>query len=396
VRILLLVDAYFPGGTSQAKLMRDLGVELRRRGHEVVVVTPSDAVRSPLDVRTEDDLLVARVRTGRLKGTPRLLRAIREERLSAMIWRAARRFFATHRCDVVVFYSPSIFFGHLAARLKRLWGCRTYLVLRDIFPQWAVDAGLIRKGGLAYRFFRWRETQQYDAADVIGVQSPANLDYFRVQLPRYQPKLEVLYSWTDPDPGLLPEVHLRRRLGLRDEVVFLFGGNLGVANGLDAILRLARSVRHDGSMFFVLMGGGTEVARLERRITEESLTNVKLLPALNQLEYLAALREVDVGLISLGHKLRTDNYPGKFLGYIQSSLPVLASINPESTLGALLVEHDAGRWANNDDDAELVRQATVLAHDRELRRRLGANARRLLEARFSVGAAVDQILEHAG
>lgn len=389
MRILLLVDCYLPHPKSQAKLIHDLGVELVRQGHEVAVVAPSDSVGAPLEVATEDGLTVARVRGPRIKGAGKVLRAIHEERLSSLLWRRGRPFFEQRRFDLVVYYSPTIFFGKLVRRLKRLWGCPAYLILRDIFPQWAVDAGVLRKR-LVWRFFRRRELQQYAAADVIGVQSPRNLDYFRAELPGRPYRLEVLYNWTLLDEGELAGDGLRARLGLTDEVIFFYGGNIGVAQDMDNILRLAASFPREPRALFLLVGDGSEVPRLEEKLRRERIGNVRILPAVGQRQYLSMLREVDVGLISLDRRLKTQNFPGKMLGYMQAALPILASLNAGNDSASILTEAEAGLCALNGDDGQLLRHAVALAGDPELRRRLGARGRKLLEARFSASAAARQ------
>src|SRR5436853_3490420 len=203
VRILIIVDCYYPTTKSSAKLVHDLGVEFCAQGHQVTVLAPSDAITNRSQVTMEEGLRIVHVRTGKIKGASLVARAWREARLSGDLWRGAREFLIENPHDGIVFYSPSIFFGALVQRLKKSWQCRSYLILRDIFPQWAVDAGILKKG-LVYRYFRRRELQQYSAADVIGVQTPANLKYFSEQLPQEQYRLEVLFNWTPLEEPNVP------------------------------------------------------------------------------------------------------------------------------------------------------------------------------------------------
>jgi len=169
--------------------------------------------------------------------------------------------------------------------------------------------------------------QQYAAADVIGVQTPANLQYFAEQLPHEPYRLEVLFNWTPLEEPNVPRSDYRSQLGLNDKVVFFFGGNLGVAQDMDNILRLAESLKTEPKATFLLVGEGSEVPRLKKAIEVKRLTNVLLLPAVAQQEYLGMLADVDIGLISLDKRLTTQNVPGKLMGYMQYSKPVLASVN---------------------------------------------------------------------
>jgi len=194
MRILILVDCYLPSTKSSAKLVHDLAVEWVRQGHEPVVAAPDDALSTPSEISSEEGVTVLRVRTGRIKGASKVRRAINEWRLPSVLWKAGKSFFRSHPCDLVVYYSPTIFFAPLVRRLKRMWRCSAVLVLRDIFPQWAVDAGVLRRGSLPWRFFRRVEFQQYAEADVICVQSPANLAYFEQQGLAGRYRLDVLYN----------------------------------------------------------------------------------------------------------------------------------------------------------------------------------------------------------
>ena len=392
MRILLLVDCYLPSHKSGAKQIHDLGVELRRQGHQVTILTTTHEIAPSFEVTMEDELRVARVKTRRIKGASKPLRGLSEMRLSAFVWRRAGNFLADNPADLIVFYSPTIFWGSLVRRLKLLWRCPAYLILRDIFPEWAVNAGVLRRG-LIYRYFRRKEMQQYGSADVIAVQSPGDLEYFARNFAQQPYRLEVLYNWTTLHEPNLPQTHYRAQLELQNKVVFFYGGNLGVAQDVDNLVRLASSLTGHPQIRFVLVGEGSEVGRLQKVIAEKNLRNIQLLPPVEQRTYLSMLGECDVGLITLDRRLTTHNIPGKLLGYLYWGIPVLASINPGNDLFELIGKRQAGFcFANGEDDK--LRAATLqLAADAQLRVQMGKNGRRLLEEIFSVEAAARQILQ---
>lgn len=392
MRILVLVDCYLPCPKSSAKLVHDLGIEMLRQGHEVAIAAPDDALDSPCSVSTEEGLEIVRVRTGQIKGASRILRAYHEFRLSKVMWRGARHYFEARQFDLIVFYSPTIFFSGLVKRLKGLWDCPAYMILRDIFPQWSIDAGVLREG-LVSRAFRFCEQLQYRVADVVGVQSPANLEYFD-HLPRlWGPEVEVLYNWTALSEPAIPRTNYRTQWGLEDKIVFFYGGNLGVAQDMNNMLRLAGHLSDEPRAHFLLVGEGSEFARLQRTIAAQRLANVSLYPSVGQAAYLGMLAEFDVGLISLDRSLRTQNFPGKMLGYMYHSLPILASLNPGNDLGTLLEQEKAGLVCVNGDDQRLAAHARELVESAVLRAELGRNGRRLLESTFSAERAATQILQ---
>ena len=393
MRILVVVDCYLPSPKSGAKQIHDLGVEFRRLGHEVNILAPSDAIAEPLEIAHEEGMRVVRVRTGKIKATTRILRAFHEARLSKNLWKGAGRFLRENPCDLVVFYSPTIFLAELVRELKREWGCPAYLILRDIFPQWALDMGILRPGP-ALSYLRRKERQQYSVADVIAPISNGDLHYFSRRFPHSHYRLEVLYIWASAEEANLPVTSYRRQLGLEDKVVFFYGGNIGVAQDMDNIVRLAANVSHDPRIHFLIVGEGTGAGQMTQSIAARDLKNIQVLPAVAQREYLAMVAEFDVGLVTLDRRLKTHNVPAKMLSYLYWGKPVLASINPGNDLFAILSECPAGLCLANGDDAELSAAALRLASDAALRDVMGKNARCLLESKFSVRAAAERILRH--
>lgn len=374
--------------------MHDLGVALRALGQDVTILCSSDQVFESVQITNEGGLRVIRVKN-KTRYKLRPIRALREMRLSAALWRAASPVLSKEHCDLVIFYSPTIFLGEIVQRLKRLWGCGAYLVLRDIFPKWALDVGLLRKG-LIYRYFRKKEIEQYRAADIIGVESPANLDYFAREVPPGPYQVEVLYNWASLNHTNLASASYRAGLELGDKVVFVYAGNIGIAQDLNNIVRLAANTASDPRIQFLVVGDGTEEASLKREATARQLKNLRILPALSQQDCLAMLSEFDVGLVSLNRCLTTHNIPGKMLSYMHCSMPILASVNPRNDVIDLIHRNNIGISLANGDDLQLAAAAIRLADHPELRHTMGNNSRRLLERQFSADGAARQILRAFG
>jgi glycosyltransferase involved in cell wall biosynthesis len=374
-------------------MIHELGLQFLRQGNDVILLTPSATISHSVAISEEHGIQVVRVKTGKLKGVSRFRRALVEITLSATLWRGAGAFLKANSCDLIVYYSPTIFFGPLVKKLKALWNCPSYLVLRDIFPKWAVETGVLRKG-LPYWLFRYMELGQYKAADVIGVESAGNLAYFMGELAERCFRVEVLRSWAPTHGSRVGKSWYRRQLQLEDKVVFFYGGNIGVAQDVDNIVRLAKNLKEHANIFFLLVGEGSEVARLNQFIRELKLHNIKILPAVPQEQYFSMLSEFDVGIVSLHRSLTSHNIPGKLLGYLSCARPVLASVNPGNDIRRVLEEAGAGLCCENGDDDQLRDAAIRLAADTKLRETMGRNSHRLLETVFSDRAAADQILSH--
>jgi len=393
MRLLLVSDCCYPSTKSSAKLMHDLAAEFARQGHDVTLLAISNDPPMPTEILAMEGYRLFRVCAGRTKGAGKVTRAVNEILFPSIVWRAAGAWLRAYPHDMIIYYSPSIFFGPLVAKLKRLWKVPSYLILRDIFPDWAREAGVL-SGGPAYRFFKWREQVNYDAADVVAVQSPANLAAFARYNPHRRDRMEVLFNWTDT--ALPPHGNHRQRLGLDGKIVFFYGGNIGVAQDMDNLLRLAVSLGDEPRAYFLLVGSGTEAARLARAAETEGLRNFRVMQACGQQEYLEMLQEFDIGLITLDRRLQSANVPGKLLGYLQCGMPTLASVNPGNDLADILRESGAGLVSINGEDALLHANARRLVQDDALRAQMGAAARRLQARHFDVATAARQILSAFG
>jgi len=390
MKILYLVDSYYPEIRSATRLARDLTREWVAQGHAVTLLTPSPDLKNPVSEAVDDGVHVLRVRSARSKGVNRLSRALAEIRLPSIVWHNAGRYLAEHRHDLIVSYSPTIFFGPLVRRLKRLWQAPSYLILRDIFPLWAADAGVISRRNPVYRYFDHMAHVQYAAADIIGVQSSGDLRHF-VDTP-YRP--EVLYNWFAPEPPASDGVDRRAIYGLVNRFVFFYGGNIGVAQNLDIVLRLAADLADDPRAYFLLVGEGSEADRLAGLIEQRRLTNISIRPPIPETEYFRLLAEMDVGLLSLDPRLTNNNFPAKLLGYLSLGKPVLAALNAGHELFGLLADAEAGLCAAADDYPRLLAHARALLADPTAARRMGEQGRRLGAERFSAPAAARQITRH--
>lgn len=393
MRILLIVVYYKPYTMSSANLIHDLALEFYRQGHEPIVLAPDENISTDTQLTIEEGIKVFRIRTGKIKSAHKILRAYNEIKLSSFFWKKGKRFFNDNPCDLIIYYSPTIFWGVLVKKLKRQFQCPSYLILGDIFPQWALEAGVLRKG-LIYYYFKMKERQNYDAANIIRLQSPGNLPYFKNSRLDKKYHLEVVYNWMNLDRKVIRTGSFRNLLGLQEKFVFFYGGNLGIAQDIENIIRLAERLKNEPSAYFLLVGGGSEVIRLNSEIVSRGLTNISIFEQVNESDYLSMLSEFDVGLISINRNLTSQNFPGKLMDYMYLSKPILASINPGNDLKELLEENVAGLVCINGEDEKFAEYALRLMIDSQLRDQLVRNARKLLDCTFSVSTAAKKILSH--
>lgn len=391
MRIALIADAYPPLRSSGAVQLRDLSQEFVRQGHDVTVIVPTNLISTPWAIETLEGVQVLRVKAMQTRDTPYVKRTLAELALSRFVRKGLEQSpLRDTKWDGVVWYSPTIFFGSAAAWLKKKSGCPSYLIIRDIFPEWAVDLGLMSRGGLVHRFFKYFEQVQYDAADTIGVQSPAGLPYFSEWKTRPGRQLEVLQNWLAPAKNVGCSISIADG-PLAGRRIFVYAGNMGTAQGMDMVLGLAERTKNRPDIGFLLVGRGSDVERLKALAAEKELSNVLFHDEIDPKEVQGLLAQCHVGLVMLDPRHKTHNVPGKFLTYMQAGLPVLARINAGNDLIDLIAEEGVGRAyvGHSLDDFYKLAAELCACNDQE---KMSINAKRLSDRLYSSRAAVEQIV----
>ncbi|AXC65821.1 glycosyltransferase family 4 protein [Salmonella enterica] len=389
MKLALIIDDYLPHSTRVgAKMFHELALQLNLRGHEITVITPSLNQKDELVIEQLDNIFIWRFRSGVLKDTGKIRRAINETLLSFRAWKAIRREIRHIHFDGIVYYSPSIFWGGLVRKLKKYYRCPAYLVLRDIFPQWAVDADIIKRGSLTERYFNFFEVQSYKQASRIGLMSQKNLEVFSLE--HHDFPCEVLRNWAAPEKinQFAKDFYsIRTELGLHDKIIFFYGGNIGHAQDMANLMRLVKNMSDAQNAHFLFVGQGDEVGLINKLAEEWKLKYFTYLPSVNQRKFKMILSEIDIGLFSLSAKHTAHNFPGKLLGYMVESVPILGSVNAGNDLLDIVNSHSAGVIHINGEDEKLLESARLLLNNESLRKQLGKNAYKLLEAEFSVDSA---------
>jgi glycosyltransferase involved in cell wall biosynthesis len=391
MRIVLIADAFPPMRTSGAVQMRDLAQEFLRQGHRPTVLVPSPGLGMAWAREEVDGVEVLRLGSPRTKDVSHLRRTFAELMMPYEMLKNLRSSpLAEGRWGAVVWYSPSIFLGPVARWLKRRSGCAAYLIVRDIFPEWAVDMGLMGRG-LPYWFFKLVELYQYAVADTIGVQTPANLPYFDRWPVRSSRRVEVLQNWLADAPDIGSSICVASG-PLAGRTVFVYAGNMGVAQGMDILVDLAERLRARTDIGFLFVGRGSESQRLREDVKRRLLDNVVFRDEVDPTEIAGLYAQCHVGLVALDRRHKTHNVPGKFLSYMQAGLPVLANINAGNELVTLIDRERVGKACTNHSVETLESLACELVEELGVDLRIADRCRALSARMFSPTAVVEQVL----
>lgn len=392
MRIAVVADTFAPLRTSGAVQLGDLVEALVREGNEVTVLVPDHTIRTGARLEKHRGATVARLASPRTKDINNFRRLIAEVLMPYAMWRSWRKVDADERgFEGIVFYSPSIFFPPLVERLAKRGNARRYLIIRDIFPDWAIDVGKIKPGVVSMLLKRFAR-RQFAAADVIGVQTPGNLAYFE-QLARPGQRIEVLHNWLAdrPDNGCSVDLSASK---LRGRKLAVYAGNIGIAQDLRIVLDMADKLRARRDIGFVFVGRGSDVDSLKESARKKSLDNVLFYDEIDPDEIPGLYRQCSVGLLVLDPRHRTHNIPGKFLSYMASGLPVLGIVNPNNDLLHLIREHSVGLCFGHREIDDLVQGIQVMIDDCAEKSGVAERCKALSRALFSAEAAASQVVKN--
>lgn len=392
MNILIIADDYLPQSKKvSAKMLHEIACYFKAQNHCVTCVVANvydDALYEVLD-----DIIIYRFNCGRTKNVNKFRRLINEFKFSNNVWKVIKSN-PNIKADLVIYYSPSIFFGKAIKKIKKHFGIPSYLILRDFFPQWVIDHGIIKEKSLIASILRYYEKINYQAADFIGVMSPENLKWFNQYTKNdYINRSHVLYNWVDKNflNYIKTNNDFRNKYQINDKIIFIYGGNIGHSQNLMSIIKLASSLKQKSEAFFLLIGQGDEYSLIDKKIKELSLTNIMLMPAMSQNEYYSIQKISDIGLFCLNSSHKTHNFPGKLLGYMAQGMPILGCVNQGNDL-IEIINNNSGYISITGDEASMIKNAIKLIDDKVERKTCSENSIILLNKYFDVSSAANLIL----
>lgn len=398
MKILLLTDSYPPEIRSASQLMYELAQEFVRRNHQVTVITAAAGYNlapgeqkpptRPVTVSKEEGVKVVRVMTGPCHNVGPILRGIGQLTLPFSLTLGG---LLAGPADVVYVYSPPLTMAVGAVVLGWLKRAPCVVNVQDLFPQNAIDLGVL-KGRLPIALFRAMEYWVYKHATAITVHSEGNRKEIGRQVPDPR-RISVVHNWVDLDayrPGQAA-MTFRARHGLEGTFLLMFAGVMGYAQDLETVIEAASRLRARKDIVFLLIGDGVGKPALVRKVEELGLSNVRFFPWVRPEDYPNVLAEVDVGLVTLKKTMKTPVVPSKLLGFMAAGKPVLAGLNPESDAVSIVTQSGCGLAVPPGDADAMAEAVRTLSASAAGGRAMGARGRAYAEAHFSKSKTVDQL-----
>ena len=346
----------------------------------------------------DENYSLLKVKTLNIQKTNFIEKGIGTILLEYQFEQAINRYFKQIRFDLILYSTPPITLTRIIEKIKTRDRAKTYLLLKDIFPQNAVDIGMMSPKGIFYRLFRKKEQKLYQLSDYIGCMSPANVQF----LSEHNPEINSEHIEVCPNSVELATNHavvdkdkIRKKFDIPvDSVVFIYGGNLGKPQGLDFLLRILDSNRDKNDRYFMVVGSGTEYGKISQWFEDNKPENAQLLSALPKMDYDELVESCDVGLIFLDPRFTIPNYPSRLLSYLEYKMPVLMATDVNTDIGSIAEENGYGFWCENADLEKFNLLLDILASDPSLRNQMGENGYKFLEENYTVEKSYEIIMRH--
>ena len=382
-------------------IYQDLLRKFSNEGHDVTIVTPVERRKGiSTNFSKKGSVSILQVKTFNIQKTNIIEKGIGTLAIEYQYLSAIKKYLTNKKFDLVLYSTPPITFTNIIRFIKERDGAKTYLLLKDIFPQNAVDMKLMSNTSFLFKYFRKKEKQLYSISDRIGCMSKANVD-FVLKHNHYiqQDKIEInpnsveIQYFKELELGEKSKIKSKFKIP-ENKKTFIYGGNLGKPQGIDFLISTLNSKKDDENVFFVIVGSGTEYYKIEDWIKKNNPKNVLFLAALPKNEYDLLVQVCDVGLIFLHKDFTIPNYPSRLLSYLEFKMPVLAATDSNTDVGLDLLKNKCGLAVISNDLQNMVNAIdSFLDMDVDTFEEMRQNSFRFLQKDFQVKDSYYKIIK---
>lgn len=390
---IIYISSTASGMRSQS-IYFDLMQEFVRNGHEVYCVYAEEK-RNNQDTHTflENDVTYLGVKTGNLSKNPNLIsKGMATLMIDKQYRKAIDKFFGSETFDLVLYSTPPITFIETLRYFKKR-NEMIYLMLKDIFPQNAIDLKMFKENGLLHKFFKRKEKTNYDLSDFIGVMSPANRDFLLNDYPELENKVAVLPNAIKIKDDEAINVS-RADLGLpENDLIYLYGGNIGKPQSPEFIIKCIDQIEVLKGTKFVICGWGAETEKIVRYIKDKNVQNTLYLGQKSVETFNQITRLSDVGLIFLDYNFTIPNFPQRLLSYMEARIPVICATDEATDMGRIAEDNNFGFYVPSNNSKLWLDKVEILKNNKKLRESMGINANNYLKNNYDVRLSYDLIMK---
>lgn len=395
---ILYLTTSFPRKKDGDTIYTDLAEELKKKGHKVTICVADQNLTIPFEYLVERDLIQYRIKVPKYYNVNLFMKGISILLQPFYIKKGLKKIKDLNSYGVILYEAPPISNMSIVKWLKKKTQAKSYLMLKDIFPQNAIDLKIIKRNSLIHCYFRNKEKKLYEVSDIIGCMSASNMEYLlghntiNSNKVKYFPNTKAINKYNANDDF----VSIRNKYGIPlNSTVFIFGGNMGKPQYMDLHKKAIIHYKNSNEIFFIFVGRGTDRYIIEETINDYLIENTLLLSEIHRDEYEKLVLASDVGLITLNPLFTIPNYPSRILSYMEYAKPVLAATDSITDIKKLIIESKSGFWVNSNDFNGYIDIIGEIIESRNLID-LGRNAREYFLDNFTVDKSVIYLETHIG
>lgn len=402
MRILILSDHFHPDLSSGGRLWTELSAALVERGEMVSVLTAFSSYNSEFAGSARDvyrGINIRRVASTRFARKNLAGRLSNEVSFCISVF--SRAVFHP-RPDVILTLSSPPFLPLFVTLLSKLRRIPFVYVMYDVFPDIAVQTGLLAPGSPIVKFWGGFSKLALRNATRIVVIGRCMQEVIETKIGSANVPIDVIHNWSD-SRQLYPisrskNPFFERFPELRDKFIVQYSGNLGRFQDFETILGVAEQLLPRTEIHFLIIGDGFRRQWLTDEIDKRNLLNVSLLPFQPQAELIYSLNAADVSLVTLERGAEGLGVPSKFYPILAVGKPVVAVMHTSAEVARTVREAQVGEVVRQGDVSGLAAVVRQLAGDRGATEEMGVRSLELFLREFDLPVAVQRyqrVLERA-
>ncbi|MFV0235103.1 glycosyltransferase family 4 protein [Empedobacter stercoris] len=378
-------------------IYQDLLRKFRNEGHQLTIVTPVERrKRIPTNFSSKEGINILQVKTFNITKKNVIEKGIGTLAIEYQYLQAVKKYLKNIKFDLILYSTPPITLVKVIEFIKKRDNAYSYLLLKDIFPQNAIDMKMMKPDGFLHRYFVKKEKELYKVSDKIGCMSPANVDFIVKHNPEINPeKVEVNPNSIDPIEikyTVEEKIEVRSKYDLPlDKKILVYGGNLGKPQGLDFLIETIKACKNSNA-YFLIVGDGTEFPKLKEWFDVNKPNNAKLLQRLPKEDYVKMLAACDIGLIFLHKDFLIPNFPSRLLSYLEMKKPIIAATDSNTDIGDIIEQNNCGKKVIAGDIEQMLNVINELLE--EDLKKYEQNCINLLNNEYLVERSYQIIISH--
>ena len=377
----------------------DLIRKFDEEGHNIFVVSPSERkYNETTSLKITGNVQLLSIWTFNFQKTNLFEKSISTLTFDTKFKNGIKRYLNNIDFQICIYTTPPITYLSTLKYIKKRYNPILYLLLKDIFPQNAVDLNMINKKGIIYKYFRKKEEELYKISDYIGCLSKANVEfilnnnnYIKTEKIEINPNTIELNKVLPKDNETIYKIKNKYKIP-KNSLLFFYGGNLGKPQGLNFLIKILESNIHKSEIFFLIIGDGTEYKKLLNFYMKFTNPNFLILKTLPKIEFDKLITIADIGLIFLDPRFTIPNLPSRLLSYLENSMPIIAATDSNTDLKSIIEVSNCGFWNLNGDLKSFNNSIDKYLNDKKLINEQGRNARNLIEKNFEISKTYSLII----